>query len=292
MAAAAPFAEYAGQRLCLASQHQKERALSRPFQAALGLTLVIAEELETDAFGSFSGEHARLNGPQTTCLLKAQAGMALTGLDLGLASEGSFGPHPALPLLAVGIECLTFVDGPRSLVIQESRISARTNFRQLQLRPGDDLDGWLQQVGFPSHGLLVRPLQPSALEAAPIVAKGLQTRDALEQAIRSAAALSEDGQVQVDTDMRAHVNPTRMAAIRSLGFQLVRRLRHPCPACGAPGWGLLDRVPGLPCDWCGRPTQRIAQEVFGCSACDHRQVHPRRDGLRVADPGHCESCNP
>ena len=263
MAAAAPFAEYAGQRLCLASQHLKERALSRPFQAALGLTLVIAEELETDAFGSFSGEHARLNGP-----------------------------HPALPLLAVGIECLTFVDGPRSLVIQESRISARTNFRQLQLRPGDDLDGWLQQVGFPSHGLLVRPLQPSALEAAPIVAKGLQTRDALEQAIRSAAALSEDGQVQVDTDMRAHVNPTRMAAIRSLGFQLVRRLRHPCPACGAPGWGLLDRVPGLPCDWCGRPTQRIAQEVFGCSACDHRQVHPRRDGLRVADPGHCESCNP
>lgn len=292
MAAAISWPGYAGQRLCLASQHRKEKALARPFEAGLGVIVELSQGLDTNAFGSFSGERPRLDDAKRTCRLKAEAGLALSGHRLGLASEGSFGPHPALPFLAVGIECLTFMDAETSLVIQDSQISARTNFSQIQAKPGDPIDAWLQRVGFPSHALLVRPHRPPSLGPAAVVAMGLQTRACLDQAMLAAASLSGDGLVQVETDMRAHCNPTRMAAIRRLGFQLVRRLRCTCPACHAPGWGLIERLPGLPCGWCGRPTERIAREIDGCAACDHRQERPRADGLSCADPEHCLSCNP
>ena len=292
MPVSAPPCDYRGLPLCLASQHRKERALERPFRVGLGVTLVTTETLDTDAFGSFSGTYPRREDALRTCLQKAKAGLALSGARLGLASEGSFGPHPALPLLPIGIECLTFVDSQTSLVIQESRISARTNFSQVRVKPGDAIDTWLQQVGFPGHGLLLRPGRAPGLGPAPVQSMDIQTPEALEAAIQAAAACSEDGWVQLETDMRAHRNPTRMGSIRQLGFQLVRRLRSRCGACGAPGWGLVEQLPGLPCAWCGQPTRRIAQEIHGCGACDHQLVLPRADGLVSADPGHCDHCNP
>lgn len=90
----------------------------------------------------------------------------------------------------------------------------------------------------------------------------------------------------------APCNPTRMASIRRLSFRLVRRLRCLCPACQAPGWGRLESEPGLPCAGCGRPTELMLWEWFGCGRCDHRQRRPRSDGLGQADPGHCPRCNP
>lgn len=287
-----PLEHYCGQRLCLSSQHRKEQALARPFRAGLGMILVTAGGLDTDRFGSFCGAQPRLTDAQQSCRQKTEAGMELSGLTLGLGSEGSFGPHPALPWLAVGIEWLTFMDRETSLVIQESQISTRTNFSHLETSPGAAIDSWLQQIGFPSHAVLVRPQQPPGLGVAAVVAKGLQRRDLLDQAIREAAARSADGMALLETDMRAHVNPTRMRAIRQLGIQLVRRLRCPCPACGAPGWGLIERLPGLPCRWCGQPTERVALEIFGCAACEHQQQRPRPDGLLAADPEHCLNCNP
>jgi len=292
MPAPTPPSDYRGETLCLASQHQKERALERPFRAGLGVTMAVTGTLDTNAFGSFSGEQPRREDALRTCLQKANAGLALSGERLGLASEGSFGPHPGLPLLPIGIECLTFVDSQTSLVIQESRISASTNFSKIDVQPGDALDTWLRQVGFPGHGLLVRPGRALGLGPGPVQSMGIQTPEDLEAAIRAATARSADGWVRLETDMRAHMNPTRMAAIRQLGFQLVRRLRSHCNACGAPGWGLIEQRPGLPCAWCGKPTRRIAEEIHGCGACDHQLVRPRADGLTRADPGHCDHCNP
>jgi hypothetical protein len=98
--------------------------------------------------------------------------------------------------------------------------------------------------------------------------------------------------VLLETDMRAHCNPTRMASIRRLGFQLVRRLRQLCPACGAPGWGRVELIPGLPCRCCGTDTALVAQERWGCAACAHTALMPRPDGKAVADPMHCPWCNP
>ncbi|MEI6829341.1 MAG: DUF6671 family protein [Synechococcaceae cyanobacterium ELA445] len=280
---------YRGQSLGLASRHGKERAIARPFRIALGLELVLAEGFDTDSLGTFSGERPRANSAERTCLLKAQAAMEHTGLDLGLASEGSFGPHPALPFLACGSECMTFVDRHRGLVIQERLLARRTNFDHRSVGPGDDLGDWLARVGFPRHGLIVRPHLPGG---DPLILKDLADHRALERAIHRCAAGSSDGRAWLETDMRAHRNPTRMASIRQLAFRLARRIATPCPACTAPGWGTVGTVTGLPCSWCGHPTSLTAKEVFACGACGHRQELPRSDGLRVADPGQCPLCNP
>ena len=75
-----------------------------------------------------------------------------------------------------------------------------------------------------------------------LLLKGLRSRLALNEAIEQCRAVDPEGRVWLETDMRAHCNPTRMRSIRPLGLSLVRRLRTPCPACGSPGWGFLDTI--------------------------------------------------
>lgn len=286
---------YAGLSVSLATRHGKERAIARPFHAALGWRLRLAEDFDTDRLGTFCGEVPRPAGPEETCHRKALQGLESTGLPLGLASEGSFGPHPLVPLLPVGWEWMTFVDREADLVICESLPATRTNWSHRLMPAGTpitDLSEWLQRIGFPSHAVLVRPHQPTAGSGAGPVERGLQDPSRLRAALEAAANASADGRALLETDMRAHMNPTRMALIRRLAFRLARRICSTCPACKAPGWGRIDTIGGLPCAWCGAPTEHTLRQVFGCAVCSHREEHPRPDGRRNADPEHCPRCNP
>lgn len=282
---------YAGRRVCLTTLHGKERVLARPFFHGLGAQLVVVP-CDTDQLGTFSGEVERRDDARTTCERKARLGLEASGLSLGLASEASFGPHPAVPLLSVGQELLLFVDLERSLTVVEQRLDLRTTLARRSLEPADlgseSVQAWLAQVRFPSHALIARPADG---HPGPCL-KAIRTLADLEQALDRCAAASPGGRVWLETDMRAHCNPTRMASIRRLGFQLVRRLRRLCPACGAPGWGLQATLPGLPCGSCGTATGLTAQERWGCVACPHTVLQPRRDGLTWADPSQCPWCNP
>ena len=282
--------------MALATRHGKERVLRRPFRAGLGVELVLAHAFDTDSLGSFSGERPRPADALTTCRLKAEAGLETCGVALGLASEGSYGPHPTIALLPVGIEWLTFVDRTRQLVISERMLSPRVCCSQRVLASGEDPAPWLKRVGFPDQGLIVLPHPPAGAGGSPpptgAISKGIHNLEDLERARRRAAALAADGRVLLQTDLRAHHNPSRMTAIRRLAFLLVRRIQTPCPACNAPGWGVVDSMVGLPCEWCGRPSALLAAEVFGCVACNHRAQVPRPDGLSRAHAGHCNFCNP
>jgi hypothetical protein len=282
---------YAGRQIALPTRHGKQRVLARPLWHGLGLELRHAATVDTDTFGSFSGEISRPADALNTCRLKAEAGMRALALDLGIASEGAFGPHPAVPLLPVGREWMVFVDQRDHLVISEQLLCRTTNFSSCRASDPAAITGWLKQVGFPSHALMVRVHEPSA-PTAPWLAKGVQDPIELADLMAAAAHRSPLGQAWLETDMRAHCNPTRRASIRQLAFQLVRRVASACPACGAPGWGVVSRVPGLPCSSCGLGTELIHFEQLGCVACDHTQLHPRRDGLISADPSQCPYCNP
>jgi hypothetical protein len=283
---------YNGRLIALASLHRKERILARPLQAGLGLTLRHATAVDTDQFGSFGGEQARRDGALTTCQRKAEAALEALGLELGIASEGSFGPHPAVPMLPVGQEWMTFVDRRDGLVISEQLLSHSTNYSSCQ---GDDpqaIAGWLRQVDFPRHGLMVRPLDPGASASSGWLAKGVHDAVELTALMAEAVRRSPLQQAWLETDMRAHCNPTRRVAIRQLAFRLVRRVASACPACTAPGWGLVDTIAGLPCGACGLPTQLLKAELLGCRVCGERQSRPRCDGREAADPMHCLDCNP
>lgn len=282
---------YLDGKVALATMHGKERAIARPFRALLGLELELPEGLDTDQLGSFDGRVPRAGGAEQACRRKAQLGMDILDLPLGLASEGSFGPHPALPFLATGLELMVFLDQERNLEIWERLIARRTNFDHRCAGELAELEGWPQRVGFPAHGLIVRPEHPCR-GADELLFKDLPDQQQLAEAIGAAAAASSNGRAQVETDMRAHRNPTRMVSLRVLATRLARRIASACPACAAPGWGRLDVLPGLPCGWCGMPTPLTHRERFGCVSCSHTEEHPRPDGLAEADPQHCPLCNP
>lgn len=82
-----------------------------------------------------------------------------------------------------------------------------------------------------------------------------------------------------------------MEMIRLAAEDLVAKLGSPCPACGAPGFWLIERVAGLPCGDCGASTRETRAEVHGCLKCAHRETRERPEP-QYADPGRCDYCNP
>ncbi len=280
---------YQGRQLALATKHQKQRVLGPPLRVTVGLELCVPVDLDTDLLGTFSGEVDRQGPPRAVALRKARLGMTATGLPLGLASEGSFGPHPQLVVVPADQELLAFVDDELGFEIVEQMVSTETNFAYHAARKVEDLKDFLTQARFPSHGLVVRPnsgLQPGHLF------KGITQFDRLKHAVEDCAAASADGLAHVETDMRAHMNPTRRRVLHELATALGRRLATLCPKCRTPGWGLVELVRGLPCEWCGGETDLVRAEVHGCPRCAYRASHPRSDGLRVASPDNCPWCNP
>jgi len=286
-------APYFGRHAVLATMHQKQAALGPALHAALGLTLLTSGDIDTDQLGTFAGEIPRRGSMREVAIAKARLGMQSTGLPLGLASEGSFGPHPYIPFMAGGVELLTFVDDERGFVLHQTWVVGETNYGHSVVSPGDALDDFLNRARFPSHGLIVRPNSLADAGLMPLaLVKGIVDHDALVQAIEAAARHSSDAKARIETDMRAHLNPTRMRSLAEVAEQLGLRLASPCPACACPGWGQIDVLSGLPCDACGMPTERVLQEVFGCLQCAHREIRARSDGLKHTGPEHCPYCNP
>jgi len=281
---------YRGRMAALATQHGKERVVARPLRAALGLGVTVPANIDTDLLGTFTGDVKRTGTPREVAIRKARLGMSASGLPLGLASEGSFGPHPLIPYLSASdYELMAFVDDEIGFILVDGILTEVTNFGQRPARTVDDLTDFLLRARFPSHALIVRPnegLKPD------LFFKGISDHAALAHAVRRCAAASADGLAHVETDMRAHVNPTRQTAIRQVAFRLARRLAALCPSCGTPGWGGTGVERGLPCKACGAPTELVKHEIFGCTRCDHKAVKPRDDALPYAEENFCPCCNP
>ncbi|NJL49243.1 MAG: hypothetical protein HC929_19565 [Leptolyngbyaceae cyanobacterium SM2_5_2] len=107
-----------------------------------------------------------------------------------------------------------------------------------------------------------------------------------------AELLERHGSAWLETDMRAHVNPARMAVIEQAAHNLVKKFHQRCPQCRWPGFDVVRRLPGLPCASCGLPTALTHQWVYRCTQCHYERQVLYPEGIKVADPGHCELCNP
>ncbi|MEB3196613.1 MAG: DUF6671 family protein [Candidatus Sericytochromatia bacterium] len=281
---------FAGRTAVMATQHGKVDLLAPLLQEALGITLVRAEGVDTDDFGTFTGEVPRPGDQRETAIAKAEAALALTGADLALASEGSFGPHPMAPFLAANRELFVLLDRRLELTIVASAFTTATNFSHAVISNPEAAWAFAERVGFPEHGLIVRDGPDPA--TARVVAKGIVTPAALDEALARALPRGMGRSMLLETDMRAHLNPTRQKAIRLAALDLVARLQSICDACGTPGFALLEVIPGLPCGWCGQPTRLPLEELEGCLRCEHTRRRPYPNGERTADPGRCDLCNP
>ena len=278
---------YKGQTVLLTSMHGKEVAIADLIHSKLEMTLTCTTQIDTDQLGTFAGEVPRPGTMFETAVAKARLGMAGNNVSLGLASEGSFGPDPTFPFIALSTELMVFVDDERGLVLSETVVTHETNYASHTMMSHDDLTGFLERVGFPGHALIVRPRIGSS-----IIFKGLNSFEALRDGISRCEGLSGGQGVVVSTDMRAHLNPTRMRVIGILARKLADRILALCPSCHAPGFGIVGHDKGLPCQGCGQPTSLIHYEICGCQACGFQRKRLRSDSRVWAREGECYYCNP
>ena len=277
---------YRGARIALLTQHGKERVLAPLFASGLGAQLVVAEGFDTDTLGTFTREVDRAGTQLEAARRKAEIAIELSGADIGLGSEGAFVPGP-FGLGSWNIEALVLVDRARGIEIL-GRAGAAGRHLHGSVATLAELVAFAARAGFPEHGLVLRPND----ERDPRVVKGINTQAALETAFEKAVRHATRGVVFVESELRAHLNPTRMASIGEAGRDLVARMKCACPACGLPGFGAVGPVPGLLCRDCGAPTRQPVAEEFGCVRCEHREERPLRDAAESADPAVCDYCNP
>ena len=281
-----PSSVYAESRVALLTQHGKEGVIASVLDTALGCRVERVTGYDTDLLGTFTRDIPRAGMQLEAARKKARIGMQLSGLSLGLASEGSFGPDPMVGMFPWNVEFLIFLDDERGLEVV-GVAQGKTNFSHLLTDGWAAVAAYAKQAGFPAHHLVLRPES----ENDPRMRKGIAAWVALEAAFAWALAASASGRVFVETDLRAHANPTRMDNIRLAAEDLVKKLRSLCPSCGTPGFWIVERVAGLPCEACGAPTRETRTEILGCLKCAHRETRERAD-RQYADPGRCDYCNP
>lgn len=285
----APVYRVAGKRAVLATMHGKERVIRPLLEAGLGLQIVVPDGFDTDRFGTFSRETGRAGSQLDAARAKIDAAFSHDRqAQVALASEGSFGPHPFIPFVPLGREIVVMRDRESGLELIGQDAGLSTNFAHQAVRTVADAQAFAKRIGFPRHGLIVIGLSDGSPAPEKYLRKDVRTAAELNQSVSEALALC--GTAHVETDMRAHRNPTRMRAIRRAAIDLVRIYRSPCPGCARPGFTVTERLAGLPCGWCGAPTDALRAEVSVCAGCGHRAERPVEAAR--ADPGQCPACNP
>lgn len=275
-----------GRKLLIATKHMKERVIAPLLEKALGVSCFTSNAFDTDTLGTFTGEVERQADPVTTARSKCLLAMELTGSDLVVASEGSFGGHPYLYFIPADEEILMLKDNKNNIEIVVKELSSETNFNGKELKNEHELLDFTRIVNFPSHGVMLRKAKDDLSN----IQKGITDWKKLNHTFYH--FMQEFGSVYIETDMRAMYNPTRMKVIEAATKKLITKVGAVCPQCNAPGFGITAAVPGLPCRRCGFPTQSTIKYIYSCQKCLFYKEHLYPNGDSSEDPGFCNFCNP
>ena len=277
---------YQGQRLSLLTQHGKEQVIKPVLDQWCGSEVVHTQAFDTDTLGTFTRDVERSGTQLDAARKKARIGMALTGLKMGLASEGSFSSDPCTGMFSWNYELVILVDEVRQLELHWVQ-SAPCMALNTCVNHWDQALEFALQAKFPGHHLVVRPDGADH----PQFQKGIASPEALRAAFDWAKGISHEGVVFIENDLRAHANPTRMQTILQATTVLAQQMNSCCPQCGSVGFWVRDVIRGLPCRCCGQPTALPLAKRWTCKQCDHHQ-DVRSDSAQWADPRSCEACNP
>jgi hypothetical protein len=272
--------------IAIATMHEKEKVIAPLLYTELGLQSIVPANLDTDQFGTFSGEIERTRGAIETARLKCFKAMEISGCEIAIANEGSFGSHPQIGFVHADSELVVLIDRKNNLEFSTQEISCGTNFNGTELMDYAHLVEFANTALFPSHGLILR----KAKEEKVGVVKGIGSWHTLQETYWNIFRLY--GQVYVETDMRAMYNPTRMKVIEMAVSKLINIVKNPCPICSMPGFTIVNALPGLPCSQCQRPTRSTLKYIYACKSCafSREALYPHKK--RQEDPTYCDFCNP
>lgn len=275
---------FAQRKLLIVTKHEKEIVIAPLLESALEVEAVTLPDFDTDQFGTFTREVKRPGDMLETARRKLNVGLDQAGLDLGVASEGSFGPHPSHPLLTSNFELILLIDRLNNYEIRGHYRTNQTNFAGLRVDSVSAALAFATKIGFPNHGLIVRASEHSNR----LIKKNITDEASLIRTVEKMLQSPFRRHIFLETDMRADQNPTRMQAIAAAAENLIQNLASPCPECSAPGFMITDLKRGQPCRWCQRPTDQPQAEIWSCASCHHQQS---KDLEASADPKYCDHCN-
>ncbi|KXS31477.1 MAG: hypothetical protein AWT59_2382 [Candidatus Gallionella acididurans] len=276
---------YQGRQVALLTKHGKKRVIASVLDAVLGCRVELVEGYDTDLLGTFTRDIPRHGAQLKAAQIKARLGMNLAGLPIGIASEGSFGADPFTGMFSWNVEMIVWIDDTLGIEVV-GVASGATSYSHLLTANWDEVETFARTSGFPEHGLVVRPQH----ENDPRIRKGIADWETLRESFRWACGEAGNGSAFLETDVRAHMNPSRMEMIGQAAQDLARKLCTLCPSCDAPGFQMAERVPGLPCEDCGTPTPEARADIQRCVRCGHQVTVERPE--KVASASRCDYCNP
>ncbi len=277
---------FEGRKLLIATKHKKEIVIAPILEKELGVTCFVAPDLDTDELGTFTGEVERRDDPFTTARKKCLLAMEITGCDLAIASEGSFGAHPSFFFIHADDEILLFMDKRNDLEIIVRELSTETNFNGSEIKNEKELIDFAFNAQFPSHGLILRKSKDDFSD----ILKGITNPENLVDTYRN--FMSSYGSAYVETDMRAVYNPSRMKVIEKATKKMAEKINSLCPSCQTPGFGITAAKQGLPCESCNFPTQSTLSYIYSCLKCSFTKEEKYPNVKRSEDPMYCDLCNP
>ncbi len=281
---------YFGISIAFTTMHKKEYILSPLFEKKFAAKLVVPADINTDLLGTFTGEIKREHDIKAVLRKKAKLGINKTGLQFGIASEGSFGPHPRIPFIECNQETLIFVDTKKQIEIFSHYISMDNKAEYAEVSTIDEIKLFFQRFDFGDQGVIVKP----SYESNESVFKGLTTKDEVFDAIKMIQSRHQTEKVWIETDNRAHMNPKRRLVIARAAEVLIEKLISICPDCASPGFEMTDVTRGLACGDCGIKSDKPLNEIWSCpnKKCEYQEIKDRADGLKELDPAECDFCNP
>jgi hypothetical protein len=277
---------FSGRNLVIATRHGKEKVIAPLLSQALGVKCQVPLDLDTDSIGTFTGEVERKSDALTSAREKCLMAMQFSQCDLAIASEGSFGAHPAICFIPANEEIILLKDRMNGIEIIGSELSMDTNFAGTSICNTKQLEEFALNSGFPSHGLIVRKSSQEPMD----VFKGITDWKVLHASL--CFLMEKYGCAYVETDMRAMFNPTRMNVIERAVQRLIKKIRLQCPQCHCPGFGVVDLTFGLPCACCKTPTRSIVSEIHQCQQCLFTKEIDYPSNKFWEDPCYCDQCNP
>jgi hypothetical protein len=279
---------FKGRKIVIATMHKKEMVIAPIVEKFLGVQAMVPKNFDTDRFGTFTRDIERIGNQLETARIKLQTAMLQEKVDLGVSSEGSFEAHPSIPFIQSNLELILLIDNKNGLEIRGHYRTSETNIDGQYVKSVEEALSFARKIGFPEHGVIVRESENGKFG----IHKNIQTEEELIKIVDAMLSSLFTKQAFVETDMRAHKNPTRMRAIEKATEDLIKNVLSLCPKCQIPGFVIIDFEKGLECSCCGIPTDLPKNDIYQCNKCGHEERRVVTKYGKTADPQYCRYCNP
>jgi len=143
---------FENRNIIIATQHKKEEVIRPILEKEFGITCLTDDTLDTDQFGTFSGETERTKDATNTARLKCRLGMKNLQLDLAIASEGSFSRSNSLFGTTLNEEILVLIDAKANFEIVVRAVFHESNYSSQSFNSIDWILHFAKHAKFPTHG--------------------------------------------------------------------------------------------------------------------------------------------